>query len=75
MARDVLFGYGDASAGEWVEDRPRAFHLRRRLTSAEQRHVGDALDCRNSEEGRMRYEAIKTFLPEAALPMVLEELT
>jgi hypothetical protein len=55
VARDVLGGFGDATLGEWTEDRRTAFHLRRRLSAYEQKRVGDAADLRGTEEARKRF--------------------
>ena len=74
MCLEILEGFGDASAGEWTEDRPRAFHLRRRLSEKEQERVGQALDCRNTEEGIVRFERIANLLPPPAVFLAREEL-
>jgi hypothetical protein len=74
MAYELLDGFGDAKTGEWTEDRPKAFHLRRRLNDQEQKRVGLAIDCRTTEEGQHRYDAIKPFLPPQALYLVREEV-
>jgi len=74
MAFEMLDGYGDSQAGEWTEDRARAFHLRRRLTKDEQWLVGDAVDCRTTDEGARRFQAIKSVLPRQVYPLVEEEL-
>jgi len=74
MAYEQLAGVGDASLGEWTEDRPKAFHLRRRLNAAEEKRVGPAVDCRTTAEGQQRYEAIKPVLPKEALYLVREEV-
>ena len=74
MAFEILDDYGDASAGEWTEDRPRAFHLRRRLSAQEQEIVGDAVDCRETDEGVKRFQAIKSVLPKQCYTLVAEEL-
>lgn len=60
--------------GEWTEDRPRAFHLRRRLSWDEEMRVGPALDCRNGDEGAKRLKAIAAFLPMPAIAMAQEEI-
>jgi hypothetical protein len=43
IAREVLEGAGDPRLGEWTEDAPLAYHLRRRLTDAEARDIGPAI--------------------------------
>lgn len=73
-AYELLDGYGDAQAGEWTEDRPRAFHLRRRLTLEEAKNIGPAVDCRRTPEAMKRFSAMKAILPEFYLPIAIEEL-
>ena len=48
IALAILAGVGDASAGEWDQRRPRAYHVRRRLSAEEQALTGPVLDCRRS---------------------------
>jgi hypothetical protein len=74
MAYEMLDGFGNATLGEWTEDRPVAFHLRRRLNMNEEKHVGEAIDCRLTAEAQQRYEAIKPMLPPQALYLVKEEV-
>lgn len=74
MAYEMLDGFGCASAGEWTEDRPRAFHLRRRLSAEEQTRVGEAIDCRTTVEAQQRYDAMKPMLPTPELYLVSEEV-
>jgi len=64
MAREILDGVGDASLGEWTDDRPKAFHLRRRLTPREQERIGEAIDIRGSAEEKMRMTNLLYDLPE-----------
>lgn len=73
MAYEMLDGFGDAKA-EWTEDRPGAFHLRRRLNAEEDERVGPAVDCRTTEEAQERYDKIKFLLPAPALHLVTEEV-
>jgi hypothetical protein len=74
MAYEMLDGFGDGTLGEWTEDRPKAFHLRRRLNAQEEKRVGPAVDCRTTKEGQERYEAIKGILPPQTLYLVREEV-
>lgn len=60
MAREILEEFGDSALGEWVEDRPRAYHLRRRLTTYEQWLVGDVADLRGTEEAIKRLTNLKS---------------
>ena len=53
-ALKALDGVGSKILGEWHEDSPRAYHVRRRLTLDEQKHVGDVLDLRGTDEARER---------------------
>jgi hypothetical protein len=74
MAYEMLDGFGDKTLGEWVEDRTRAFHLRRRLSPDEQSRIGEAHDCRGTEEAAKRFDAVSAELPPEALFLALEEL-
>jgi len=74
MTYELLNGFGDTVLGEWIEDRPKAFHLRRRLNAMEEKRVGEAIDCRATEEAQARYDKIKSFLPPRALYLVSEEV-
>ncbi len=69
-----MSGFGDSSSGEWIEARRGAFHLRRRLSQEEQLRVGDAVDCRTSEEAAIRFGAMKDFLPTHMYALVDEEI-
>jgi hypothetical protein len=74
MAYETMVDHGDASRGEWIEDREKAFHLRRRLTADEESRVGPAVDCRETDEGVQRFQQMKAVLPHAIYPLVAEEL-
>lgn len=52
----ALAGVGNARLGEWHEDSPRAYHVRRRLSLLEQQHVGEVLDLRGTVESRVRLD-------------------
>lgn len=58
-----LENVGDPTAGEWTEHGDRAFHLRRRLTAAEEQHVGPAIDVRGTWEATKRHAAVSRYLP------------
>lgn len=69
-AYKALTGVGDPGAGEWVEYTGKAFHLRRRLSAGEQRHVGEVVDVRGTPEGERRLAVVmreRPEIPEAAL--------
>lgn len=57
LAMRVLAGVGDASLGQWEEAGERAYHLRRRLSAAEEALVGPAVDLRGQCEFQLRLEA------------------
>jgi hypothetical protein len=65
LAREVLDGLGDAALGEWTEDAPRVFHLRRRLTVSEAARVGPVVDVRGTSDARERVRQLTKVLPEA----------
>lgn len=68
-----LAGVGDR-AHEFEEWTGYGFHVRRRLTAEEQASIGEALDCRGTEEGWDRLNAVKHLLPPAAIDMAAKEL-
>lgn len=70
----ALAGVGDKSLGEWHEWSGYAYHVRRRLSVEEQKQVGDALDCRGTEEGAKRLLAISHQLPREAISLAKKEL-
>jgi hypothetical protein len=65
LAFAALVGVGDAALGQWTEDAPMAFHLRRRLTPREVAlgRIGDVLDIRGTDEAARRIQRIRPFLP------------
>lgn len=60
-ARRALTGVGDATAGEWIEHGPMAFHLRRRLTVQEAAGL-EVRDVRGTAEGAARLAAIRAMV-------------
>jgi len=64
---------GDESQ-QWEEYTGAAYHIRRRLTPKEQKLVGEAIDCRNTEEGIKRYRVIQHKLNPLAKQMAFKEL-
>lgn len=73
LCLDALAGVGDKSR-QWEEWTGRAYHVRRRLRAGEQQAVGDAIDCRGSEEGSKRLASARPFIPLMALALAMEEL-
>jgi len=74
LCREILQGFGDVSLGEWIEDRPIAFHIRRRLAVDEAKDIGEPIDFRGTEEGPKRLKEIAAFLPVYAIEMANDEL-
>ena len=68
-ARRLLAHVGDAGRGEWVQRSERGgmriLHLRRRLSAAEERRTGPALDIRGSPEmyRRLNVVSLHTGMP------------
>lgn len=60
-AKGLLFGVGDPSLGEWVEEAARHgrrfVHIKRRLRPSEQLVTGPAVDVRGTEEEARRVAA------------------
>lgn len=53
---EALAGVGDKTRGEWEDWTGKAFHVRRRLSEAEEEFVGPAIDIRGTAEARSRIE-------------------
>ena len=70
-AEQALAGLGDPTLGEWREWSGYAYHLRRRLTAAEQAPIGPPVDIRGTPEALRRIEAIpkhlRTYIPADVL--------
>lgn len=69
-----LRGVGDVVLGEWREWTGRAFHLRRRLSAREQRHVGPVVDVRRTPEALKRAQRLGTMLRFAPAEVLRDEL-
>ena len=74
LAHKALAGVGDL-AHQWEEDRPMAYHVRRRLTPEEAQRTGPVVDLRSTEEGRARYERMLPELPPTVWRMATEEVS
>ena len=74
LAYDALAGVGDARLGQWEDDRPIAFHLRRRLSAEEEKLVGPVLDVRGTDEARLRLRQAMEDLPSLAHRFALAEV-
>jgi hypothetical protein len=59
----ALNDVGDASLGEWHEQNPRAYHIRRRLSAEEAPLVGPVVDVRGTPEARYRLERVRKYVP------------
>lgn len=64
-AVEALTNVGDAAAGEWHEWTGTAYHIRRRLTTAEAALVGPAVDVRGTPEADRRWATVARYLPPA----------
>ena len=73
-SRKALAGVGDADLGEWEEFTGYAFHVRRRLSKAEEGLVGDVVDVRDTPEAVHRFEAMRPVLSGVLLELAAEEL-
>lgn len=73
FALQALRGVG-LEAIQWEEDRPTAYHVRRRLTDAEAARVGGVCDLRGTAESWQRFERIARLLPLIAQRLAQEEL-
>ena len=70
---DVLAGVGAPDRGEWEEWTGKAFHIRRRLTSAEEDGVGPAVDIRGTEEARGRVQKVVASCPHVPKEWAYDE--
>jgi hypothetical protein len=68
VAIRALTGVGNPAAGEWSESNVRAFHLRRRLTPAEEELVGPAVDIRGTGEARARVDRVMRWVAQTGNP-------
>lgn len=69
-----LAGVGDPERGEWREWTGRAFHVRRRLTAAEEARTGPVADIRGTGEARERAAAVGHMLRYAPAEVLADEL-
>lgn len=73
LALEALKGVGMIEF-QWEQDRPSAYHVRRRVTAAELEIVGDVADLRGTPEGFQRFQAALPFLPPPAIAIAREEI-
>lgn len=71
--RRQLAGVGDAARGEWTEQGPQAFHLRRRVSAAEEKITGPLRDLRGTPEAAERYARLDPALAAGVPARVLAE--
>ena len=69
-----LAGVGDAALGEWREWTGAAFHVRRRLSAAEESRTGPVEDVRRTPEALRRAAALGDLLRLAPAEVLDEEL-
>lgn len=67
LALSALQGVGDDALGHWDEEGVNTYHVRRRLTAAEQRFAGidQVIDVRGTPDAERRIAAIRRYLPQA----------
>jgi len=61
---EVLEGVGDDALGHWEESGVKAYHIRRRLSAAEEALIGPACDLRGSKEAEERLSKAWRYLPD-----------
>ena len=66
LAMRALSGVGDSSLGEWHQDRPIAYHIRRRLSGQECIAGGKLVmrDIRGTDEERKRLVVVYREAPQ-----------
>jgi hypothetical protein len=69
-----LAGVGDPTRGEWRDHGGRFFHMRRRLSEAEERHTGPVLDIRRTPEAVRRASRVGPLLRFAPAEVLEDEL-
>lgn len=60
----ALDGFGDESLGQWEEEGGIAYHIRRRLSTAEAATVGPLRDIRGTPEVARRLAPVRHLLPQ-----------
>ena len=68
----MLRGVGDASLGQWADSRPKALHLRRRL-SADEAKGWTLRDIRHTPEARERFDSMPAHIRSMIPPEMLAE--
>ena len=73
-AHAALEGVGAEGVGQWIEDNTAsrgAYHLRRRISEAEAKEIGDfanPCDIRGTPDAKRRLLAVKRYLPVGWIP-------
>lgn len=62
-AFSALADVGAAELGEWEEWTGKAYHIRRRLATAEEEQIGPSVDVRGTDEARKRVESLLAKAP------------
>jgi hypothetical protein len=73
-AEQALAGLGVAALGEWREWSGIAYHLRRRLSPAEEARTGPALDIRRTPEARRRAAALGARIVHVSAEILASEV-
>lgn len=75
LAFAALEGVGNPKLGQWEEQGQRAHHVRRRLSEREQKPIGEAVDCRGTDEGLRRFARACKWMPPPVADFAEQELT
>lgn len=70
----ALAGVGNAELGQWEDAAEEYFLLRRRLTSAEERITGPALDIRDTDDAINRAAKVVSQVPDTPWDWIKREL-
>lgn len=59
---------------QWEQWTGTAYHIRRLVSVSERLRIGEAVDCRGTEEALRRFRAALPFLPPEAIRLAQAEL-